>query len=481
MSVLRWSFHFNRVVNRTMQIHMLRVACAPLIVTLFLTSCGSDEITDPPLPPPVDPQPTFHESVVSENPINTLSAKVEINASLFDSAFVRYWQAGGQVGVTPHFPFGSDTSVVVPVLGLDTASSYFLETNLVVAGIAAPFDTATFSSGSLPTWIPNAVAVGTDTTPGFLALSYPDGPVIVDNTGRVVWYASLPNGVLNSFQAHEDGSYTILGARDSVGLFRVLNDLGEEIGQIGCVGFETRFHDLRILAESDYWISCNDTRTMDLSSMGGVDTAQVTATVIQHVSPNGALLFEWKAFDHFAITDLELGGRIGPNVNFTHGNGIEFDADGNLLLSFRSLNEITKVNATTGDVMWRFGGIRNQFTLVNDSKGSFEQQHGLRRSGPGQIQFLDNANGPPSRFVRYLIDEATMTATLVLDFRDAPDTWTTVGGSTQYYDNGHGLVSFGRAGRVVEVDAAGNRAWELTGIDSVYVFRAQRINSLYRR
>lgn len=446
---------------------------------LILTSCGSDEITDP--PPPPGPEPVFHGSVVSENPNNVISATIQVTASLFDSVFVRYWPAGGTAEATPIFVFENDTVISLAVLGLEAQSSYSLETNLFADDAPAPVDTALFTTGPLPAWIPPAVAVGSDTTAGLLALSYPDGPVIIDNTGRAVWYLFFPNGVLNSFQAHDNGRYTILGARDSLNLFRVLDELGNEVSQIGCVGFDTRFHDVRILANGDYWVSCNDTRRMDLTSIGGIDTADVTGTVIQHVSASGGVQFQWNAFDHFAITDLELAGRIGPNVNFTHGNGIEFDADGNLLLSFRSLNEITKVNATTGDVMWRFGGIRNQFTLVNDSKGSFEQQHGLRRSGPGQIQFLDNANGPPSRFVRYLIDEATMAATLVLDFRDAPDTWTPVGGSTQYYDNGHGLVSFGRAGRVVEVDAAGNRAWELTGIDSVYVFRAQRINSLYRR
>jgi hypothetical protein len=40
-------------------------------------------------------------------------------------------------------------------------------------------------------------------------------------------------------------------------------------------------------------------------------------------------------------------------------------------------------------------------------------------------------------------------------------------------------VSFGKEGRVLEVDAFGQKRWELTGIDDLYVFRAQRIPSLY--
>ena len=110
-----------------------------------------------------------------------------------------------------------------------------------------------------------------------------------------------------------------------------------------------------------YWLMCDDTRVMDLTSVGGVAAAQVTGTVIQHVSATGTLLFEWNAFDHFDITDLEQQSRTGPMVNWTHGNALDLDAAGNLLVSFRSLSEITKIDVATGEVIWRLGGLRNQF------------------------------------------------------------------------------------------------------------------------
>ena len=72
-----------------------------------------------------------------------------------------------------------------------------------------------------------------------------------------------------------------------------------------------------------------------------------------------------------------------------------------------------------------------------------------------------------------------MIATMQWQFIDAPTTYTNVGGNTQYHPDGHGTVSFGRAGRIIEVDDAGSRVWELTGLNGAYVFRAQRIMSLY--
>ena len=58
-----------------------------------------------------------------------------------------------------------------------------------------------------------------------------------------------------------------------------------------------------------------------------------------------------------------------------------------------------------------------------------------------------------------------------------PRAFTEIGGSVQRLPNGHTLVSFGTAGRVVEYDGA-NVVWRIEG-DAGYIFRAQRIPSLY--
>ncbi|MEO8199326.1 MAG: aryl-sulfate sulfotransferase [Gemmatimonadota bacterium] len=442
-------------------------------IAVALCSCTSDEPGGP------SSTPTFNTATVAANPSNTISAEATIDASHYDSAFIRFWALGVALDSTPRFAFVDDLPLKVPVLGMDTSTTYSLEMNLVSGGRIDAVDTASFTTGGLPAWIPAMSAIGTDTTPGYLAMSFPLGAVIVDNTGKVRWFKSLDGGVLNTFQAHKNGLYTIIDVSDPETKFHVLNSLGNEIGTLQCVGFPTRFHDLYVQAGGDYWITCDDTRTMDLTALGGVNAATVMATVVQHVSKDGLVLFEWNSFDHFQITDLPLADRTGVNVNFTHGNGIELDDDGNLLMSFRSLSEITKINVSTGAIMWRLGGLQNQFTFLNDSKGFFERQHGLRKAAPGMIQLLDNGLVAPSRFVRYLIDPQNLTALLVMEFIDSPTTFTNVGGNTQYYSNGHAAVSFGKAGRVVEVDPSGNRAWELTGPEGNYVFRVQRFHSLY--
>ncbi|HQR18322.1 MAG TPA: aryl-sulfate sulfotransferase, partial [Gemmatimonadales bacterium] len=291
----------------------------------------------------------FHGAVVQVIPENVLAAAVEVHATGFDSALVEYGTGTGPVLRTPAVPFSGDTAVRVPVLGLDTAAVYAFHVVLSRAGAAdRVVDTLAFTSGSLPAWIPAIGSLGTSGEPGYLALSLPDGAVTVDNSGKVVWYHHSPNGVLNSFQAHPNGSYTLLGTGAAETQFRVLNSLGEQTATLQCVGRPTRFHEVLVAQGGDAWILCDENRTMDLSALGGVAAAVVTGTVIQHLSATGALLWEWNAFDYFDITDLPLADRTGPNVNFTHGNGLGFDADSNLVLGFRSLSEVTKVDRATG-------------------------------------------------------------------------------------------------------------------------------------
>lgn len=459
-----------------------------LCVVLLALGCGDDDPTDPgngdPDPDP-DPDPVervYHSSTVTANPVNVISGEVTILASGYDSARVSALRAGGTPTQTPFVGFGSDTTLSTAVLGLHPDSEYELEILLTAAGAEEAVDTLSFSTGSLPEWLPSIVPIGANPAPGFVTLSVPGGPVIIDNAGRVVWYVTAPDPVLSNFQAHPDGSYTLLGRDTETQQFRILDELGGETGRLACVGRdETRFHEIRVVPNGSSWVMCHDRRVADLTDLGGLPEVELDWTVVQHVNAAGELVWEWLSADHFDLTDIDPEAIPGSAaINVTHGNAIAFDTDGNILVSFRELDEITKIEAETGDVIWRFGGGQaNQFTFVNDSKGSIERQHGLRVVEPGVIQLLDNGDAAPSRLVRYRIDDQAMTAELVLEFIDAPETYTPVGGGTDVLEGGGALVSFGRAGRVIETSATGDRTWELTGIDQLYVFRAQRIPSLY--
>lgn len=461
---------------------------AAAAAALLALGCGDDATgpgnggPDPDPDPDPDPTPVYVSGSVTGVAANVISAEVTVVATDSDSLVVRAWRDGETPEVTPPVAFGDLTQASTAVLGLYPDSEYSLEIVLTADTVEVAVDTLAFSTGTLPEWLPSPVPVGQSASPAYITLSAPGGPVIIDHTGRVVWYMTAPDPVLSNFQAHPEGSYTLLARGTEVQEYRLLDELGNETDRLACVGRdETRFHETRVMANGSYWVMCHFRETADLTDLGGLSEVALDWTVVQHVSPAGELLWEWNSADHFDVSDVGEEAIVGASaINVTHGNAIAFDTDGNLLVSWRELDEVTKIEAETGDIIWRFGGgLRNQFTFVNDPKASFERQHGVRVVEPGVIQLLDNADAAPSRLVRYRIDEQAMTAELLFEFIDAPDTYTPVGGGTDVLPGGGALVSFGRAGRVIETSATGERLWELTGIDQLYVFRAQWIPSLY--
>jgi len=126
------------------------------------------------------------------------------------------------------------------------------------------------------------------------------------------------------------------------------------------------------------------------------------------------------------------------------------------------------------------GGLRNQFAFQDAPTPGFARQHGLRLTRPGQLVLLDNLGDPAaSQAERYEYDAATRTARLVGSYGPSPVVIALLGGTTQDLPGGRTLVAFGNGGRVEEYDGSGAVVWRIEG-NSGYIFRAQRIGSLYR-
>lgn len=428
--------------------------------------------------------PVLEHTAVAPNALNVLSAVATVRAQHAESVAVRFHPAGasGMDSVTPVVRVADDSARVL-LLGLLPEQRYVVRAVGYGTRTIVATDSVEFTTGALPVDLPHYVADGPDPSPGFVVFAAGKYGVVIDNTGRVVWYRAFPNGVGLSFMAQPTGRYV---ARPStpdpadVEPWVEIDSSGTLTRSLGCMGgLVPRLHDLILAPDGSYWILCDETRTMDLTAVGGVATARVTGTVVQHVSAANALLFQWNPVDHFEITDLAASERAGPAVNWTHGNALDLDSQGNLLVSFRSLGEITKIDTRTGAIIWRLGGLRNQFAFLGTSMPAFRRQHGVRSDASGSVLLLDNLGDPSQSLAeRYVLDEGAHTARLAISLGDVPGVTTEIGGSVQSLAGSRTLVSFGTAGRVEEYDAGGNVVWRIEG-NPGYVFRAQRIKSLY--
>ena len=59
--------------------------------------------------------------------------------------------------------------------------------------------------------------------------------------------------------------------------------------------------------------------------------------IIQEIDENKNVVFQWRSWDHMEITDAEHINFTGTNIDYVHGNAIDYDHDGNILNFFTPL------------------------------------------------------------------------------------------------------------------------------------------------
>jgi len=243
--------------------------------------------------------------------------------------------------------------------------------------------------------------------------------------------------------------------------------------------YTTNEHELRLLNNGHAYVMAYDPEIVNMadSIAGGNPNATVIGLIIQEVDYNHNVYFQWRSWDHFSILDSWHQNLQAANIDYVHGNAIEIDNDSNIIISSRHLDEITKINRSTGDIIWRFGGKHNQFAFLGDTL-KFTYQHAIRRIANGNLTLLDNGNyhTPPfSRAVEYNMDTAAKTATVVWEYRHNPSIFSQAMGYVQRLSNGNTLIGWGWANpSVTEVKPDGTVVFEMSLPQGIYSYRAYK-------
>ncbi len=298
--------------------------------------------------------------------------------------------------------------------------------------------------------------------------------MILDTTGFPVYY-KMQHGFYSNFTLQpETGTLTYFTRDDT--LFHEMDSSYTEINTYSAKnGFITDGHELLLKADGSYWILGQDIRIVDMSVLveGGNPEAQVTGMTIQHIDVNDSVLFEWNSWDHFDIFDADttIVNFQSPKIDYVHSNALDISSDSTILLSSRSMNEITKINTITGDIIWRWGGKHNEFTCLNDSV-PFLTQHHIRYHGNGTYSLFDNGNldlRPWSRALVYNMDEINKTTTVTNDFRREEADFSRVMGSSQLLPNGNYQVGWSfnsQRNAVSEFNDSGTIVFEMRSVDT---------------
>ncbi|NQW30614.1 MAG: aryl-sulfate sulfotransferase [Ignavibacteria bacterium] len=356
-----------------------------------------------------------------------------------------------------------------------------------------------------PTDLPTlTITTNTTPTPGSILISPNSrlaklqyGPYlqVLDSAGGSMLWAGIP-GFPFDFRSLPDGrlAYTLFQSAGSGALASsVITILDTNLAEVGKVtsanNYNIAMHGFTTLPNGNRIVMCQENVIVDMASIvpGGHPAASVQQALIQEITPDGLLVFQWRSLDAFPITST-YEDLTGASIRFIHNNSVDYDTDGNFLLSMRHMSAAAKINHNTGDVMWILGGKLNQFTFSQGTgiteEPKFSYQHDVRRIANGNITLFDNGTARKPQYTRaveYKVDEVNKTCELVWFYRHSPDIYTSLQGSVQTLPNSNRLIAWGSAvldsnPAITEVDKNGVVVLEGYYEKNMYPYRVEKVN-----
>jgi hypothetical protein len=304
---------------------------------------------------------------------------------------------------------------------------------------------------------------------------------IFDNKAVPVYARIMPHEIIN-LRPHHSGKLTYYD--NNLKGFIVLDSSMAPVDTLFMKNnYRTDSHDILLLKNGHFILFAIDPMIVDMSKIiaGGNPVATVNGLVIQELDEGKNMIFQWRSWDYFNITDsyTDLNYSV---VDYVHGNSIDADTETTLILSSRNLNEVTKINRSTGQIIWRLGGKNNEFIFEDDPR-QFAGQHTAIKQKNGTLTLFDNGVGLSpqySRGVEYEIDEINKRVKLIHEFRYNPDVYAHVSGNLQRLDNGNTFIYWGSGmdnseKLFCEYDVSGNIIFEARfGMTINLNFRAYR-------
>lgn len=322
---------------------------------------------------------------------------------------------------------------------------------------------------------------------------------ILDNRGVPAFYQNVPRGCEN-FKVLPDNTLSYFEQTSFPQGGQIFGEIdqmdinGKVIETYKCGnGYTTDYHDFQLLPNGHALLLSFDPEYVDMtkviSDSGAKTHAKVTGAIIQEIDKYKNVVFQWRSWDHLSITDATHENFTSSYIDYVHINTAAFDTDGNIIASFRHMDEVTKISRTDTNTIWRWGGKHNQFTFLGDTL-KFSHQHNPTRIANGHITLWDNGNfrsvdtiingkdtlvnKPFSRAVEFDLDETLHTATTVWEYRNLA--FSAAGGNVQRLSNGNTFIGLGIQTKpgMIEINSHGDKVFQVSLEFGAWCYRAYK-------
>jgi hypothetical protein len=363
-------------------------------------------------------------------------------------------------GKSVSFDFGVDfpySTAGVPGFANPTAPSSDYQTFVTAPGVQAPILTVT-----TPDRDPAAGDILTSNGPG--SGSY--GALIYTPQGQLVWFDQLSGGLVaddvsvQTYEGQRDLAFWV-GRVPNLGFGQgkdvILNSHYQTVATIaGGNGLQADLHELQIEPNGVAYLTAYNPIRCNLSSQQGPrNGVLLDDTVLEVDIKTGLVRWEWHALDHVNVSEAQfLPGGTRP-WDWIHLNSLDPENDGDVLVSARTTGAVYQLQAGTGEILWRLGGLKSSFTGPGTK---FDWQHDARLLPDGDITIYDDSScpGSQSRAMRVALDLKTHRASLVSAYTHSPPVCAASQGNVQTLADGNTVVGFGGVPVVTEYGKGGS-------------------------
>ena len=295
-----------------------------------------------------------------------------------------------------------------------------------------------------------------------------DGPMIIDDSGHVVWFNAIGNRELASdFRVQSYRGQPVLTwwqgrliGGEGRGEGKIYDSSYRPIRRVRAGnGFSADTHEFELTSRGTALLLIYDAVRRDLRSVGGSRRGIAVQAVVQEVDiATGLVVFEWHSLGNIGLSEShQRVPRYDGQWDYVHANSVALDAAGDFIVSARHTSAVYRISRRTGRIIWRLGGERSDFRMGAGTR--FWNQHDARMQPDGSLTLFDNSAAPPmrraSRAVTLALDTTRMTATLQTALTHPRGLLSATQGGVQKLPNGNTFVGWGSRRYFTEYDASG--------------------------
>ncbi|KAF2335021.1 aryl-sulfate sulfotransferase [Flavobacterium daemonense] len=336
---------------------------------------------------------------------NELKIQIDVTTKDDVQVYAEYWadEKGTEHKITsPISKTGFKHSLVLCNISPETNYNYQLVT--IQDGEKNTSKIYTFKSRKLPEWLqkqfkancPKPELLPENFKKGFMLLAKRETPgtaYIVDYKGNLRWYHTVEGtGFKVAHFTKDQTILSILGTNDEP------TSYGSEILEINLQGDtlthikkgqgdlkQSIHHEILKKSANEIVTITVDQKIMDLTSIGGKKRDTINGDGILILDKKGKKIWKWSVFDELdPMKDKDL---LKTKKDWTHANSLNYDTDGNFLLSFYNNGQIWKIDSKTGKVIWKLG---KGGTMKMAPDSNFSQAHAAHINQEGSLLFFDN-------------------------------------------------------------------------------------------